>query len=30
MWFDDSTQKAWEEGIKRGIEDAGYEAGRID
>ena len=30
MWFDDSTQKAWEEGIKRGIEDAGYEAVRID
>ncbi len=30
MWFDDSTQKAWEEGIKLGIEDAGYEAVRID
>ena len=30
MWFDESTQKAWEEGIKRGIEDAGYEAVRID
>ena len=30
MWFDDSTQKAWEEGIKRGIEDAGYEPVRID
>ena len=30
MWFHDSTQKAWEEGIKRGIEDAGYEAVRID
>ena len=30
MWFDDSTQKAWEEGIKIGIEDAGYEAVRID
>ena len=30
MWFDGSTQKAWEEGIKRGIEDAGYEAVRID
>ena len=30
MWFDHSTQKVWEEGIKRGIEDAGYEAVRID
>ena len=30
MWFDESTQKAWEEGIKLGIEDAGYEAVRID
>ncbi|MYD62776.1 MAG: hypothetical protein F4W91_17190 [Gemmatimonadetes bacterium] len=30
MWFDESTQKAWAEGIKRGIEDAGYEAVRID
>lgn len=30
MWFDDSTDKAWEEGIKLGIEDAGYEAVRID
>ena len=30
MWFHDSTQKAWEEGIRRGIEDAGYEAVRID
>ena len=30
MWFDDSTQKAWEEGIKLGIEDAGYDAVRID
>ena len=30
MWFDDSINKAWEEGIKRGIEDAGYEAVRID
>ena len=30
MWFDDSTDEAWEEGIKRGIEDAGYEAVRID
>ncbi|MDE0554071.1 MAG: hypothetical protein OXI24_07655 [Candidatus Poribacteria bacterium] len=30
MWFDDSTAEAWEEGIKLGIEDAGYEAVRID
>ena len=30
MWFDDSTDKAWEEGIKLGIEDAGYESVRID
>ena len=30
MWFDDSTQKAWEEGIKLGIEDAGYKPVRID
>ena len=30
MWFDDSLKEAWEEGIKRGIEDAGYEAVRID
>ena len=30
MWFDDSTDKAWKEGIRRGIEDAGYEAVRID
>ncbi len=30
MWFDNSTDEAWEKGIKRGIEDAGYEAVRID
>ena len=30
MWFNSSTDEAWEEGIKRGIEDAGYEAVRID
>ena len=30
MWFDDSTDSAWSEGIKPGIEDAGYEAFRID
>ena len=30
MWFDKSTDEAWKEGIKRGIEDAGYEAVRID
>ena len=30
MWFDPSTDEAWEEGIKLGIEDAGYKAVRID
>ena len=30
MWFDESTNEAWEKGIKLGIEDAGYEAVRID
>ena len=30
MWFDKSTDEAWEKGIKLGIEDAGYEAVRID
>ena len=30
MWFDKSTDEAWEQGIQRGIEDAGYEAVRID
>lgn len=30
MWFDPSIDEAWEEGIKLGIEDAGYEAVRID
>ena len=30
MWFDDSLKEAWEQGIKLGIEDAGYEAVRID
>ena len=30
MWFDDSLKEAWEQGIKLGIEDAGYEAARID
>ena len=30
MWFDKSTYEAWEEGIQRGIEDAGYEPVRID
>ena len=30
MWFDASTDEAWEKGIKLGIEDAGYEAVRID
>ena len=30
MWFDDSMENVWENGIKRGIEDAGYKALRID
>ena len=30
MWFDDSMENVWGEGIKRGIEDAGYKALRID
>ena len=30
MWFDPSMEKAWREGIKLGIEDAGYKALRID
>ncbi len=30
MWFDDSMENVWREGIKRGVEDAGYEALRID
>ena len=30
MWFDGSLKKAWEKGIKRGIEDAGYKPVRID
>ena len=30
MWFDDSMKDAFENGIKPGIEDAGYEARRID
>ena len=30
MWFDASMTNAWEEGICRGIEDAGYKALRID
>ena len=30
MWFDDSTYSAWAEGIEPGIDDAGYEAVRID
>ena len=27
MWFDDSLKEAWEEGIKRGIEDADFTQG---
>ncbi len=30
MWFHDSTDCAWEQGIKLGIKDAGYEPIRID
>ena len=30
MWFDDSMSDVFESGIKPGIEDAGYEARRID
>ena len=30
MWFDKSMDDLWEKGIKPGIEDAGYEAVRID
>ena len=30
MWFDESMNHAWEAAIKPGIEDAGYEAVRVD
>ena len=30
MWFDDSMDEVWENAIKPGIEDAGYQAIRID
>ena len=30
MWFDNSTDEAWEKGIKLGIKDAGYKPVRID
>ena len=30
MWFDNCMKDLWEKGIKQGIEDAGYEAVRID
>ena len=30
MWFDESMDKAYEEGIRPGIEDAGYRPLRID
>ena len=30
MWFDESTDKLWEQGIKPAIEDAGYKPLRID
>jgi hypothetical protein len=30
MWFDDSVKEAWAEGIRPGLEDAGYTAVRLD
>ena len=30
MWFDSSMKDLWEKGIRPGIEDAGYDATRID
>ena len=30
MWFDDSMDKAWQEGFRPGIEEAGYKPLRID
>ena len=30
MWFDDAMENAWRNGIKTGIEEAGYKALRID
>ena len=30
MWFDESMDEVWENAIEPGIEDAGYEAVRID
>ena len=30
MWFHDSTNEVWQKAIRPGIEDAGYEAVRID
>ena len=30
IWFDDSMESAWREGIRLGIKDAGYKARRID
>ena len=30
MWFDSSMENLWKDGIKPGIEDAGYDAIRID
>ncbi|MDR3470594.1 MAG: hypothetical protein P4M09_02715 [Devosia sp.] len=30
MWFDPSTEGAYEDGIKRALEDAGYEPVRVD
>ena len=30
MWFDESTDSLWEQGMKPGIRDAGYKPSRID
>jgi hypothetical protein len=30
MWFDDSTEEAWQQGLQKGITDAGYRPFRID
>ena len=30
MWFDDSMNEAWDEGVAPAVRDAGYEAVRID
>ena len=30
MWFDESMNRAWEEGVRPGVEDAGYKPVRVD